>query len=105
MISKKIVRKLIDKKQDLPEKYSRIKALSKFDFARVMEFVVREFLEANKKGREPNIDAVSKYVPDIGREILEEFFAFTKDLFECWKKHGDKLDVIMNCLKGEKEKS
>jgi len=101
VVSKKIIRKIIDKKQDLPEKYSRIKALSKFDFSRVMEFVVKEFLEANKKGKEPSIDAVSKYVPDIAREILEEFFEFTKALFECWKEHGDKLDAIMNCLKGE----
>jgi len=101
MVSKKILRKIIDKKDEIPEKFSKIRALSKFDFSRVFEFAVKEVIEAKKANREPDIQVVSRFAPDMDEEIIREFIEFSKDLVSCWEKEKDNLEAILSCLKGE----
>lgn len=99
MIPKKIIRKLIDAKDDVCNKFEKLKALSKFDFSRVLEFAIKEVLEANKSGREPNVDNVAKFAPDLDASTLEEFITFSKAVVSCWEKIGNKPNEIINCIK------
>jgi len=101
MVKRKVIKKLIDRKSEIPDRFSKIKSLSKFDFARVFEFAIKEVVDSKKSGREPLPENVSKYAPDMSKEIIEEFINFSKEVVKCWEKHKDNIDDIINCLKGE----
>ncbi len=98
MVSKKVMRWIVNNINSIPGKFSKIRALSKFDFSRVFEFAVKEVMDAKKAGREPDPSNVSKFAPDMNEDVIREFISFSSALSSCWEKHGDNVDEILKCL-------